>query len=249
MLAFGTYKLSKNDAYTMALKALQNGYRYLDTAELYKNEESVQKAIVDSGISREEIFLSTKISTKNPDPKVILKSARKRLRIFGKIDLLLLHWPSYDILQGWRTLCNYQKDNSEYIKNIGISNISHVLLEEIVEGGLKVPDYIQNEINPYCYDVSTLEYSRKKGIKIMAHSIFMGNEIFDQCEIKNLSKKYNLDIDKLILSWLRDKVDIMITNCGLENENFLIKNINFNNSNEKGIEIKFDKIIRKYYYR
>jgi diketogulonate reductase-like aldo/keto reductase len=185
MIGFGTYKLNKEEAYKMTLEAIKIGYRFFDTAEIYNNEKYVKQAIDDSKIDRSELFLTCKLSTKNEDK--IEKSFKKRIKIFEKIDLVLLHWVSNDSIKGWTILNELYNKNRDKVKHIGISNISKDTLLKIIETGNK-PYAIQNEFNPYCTDFEVIDICKKEGIKYIAHSCFAYGELFLDNDIKFIAE-------------------------------------------------------------
>ena len=242
MIGFGTYKLTKDEAYHMTIKALKMGYRNIDTAELYNNEKMVQKAIVDSGINRDDIFLTTKISTK--DPSKIAKSFMKRLRIFPKINLLLLHWPSTDHVCGWKILTELLQQYKEQVDNIGISNISLPILKEIIEKTGIVPYAIQNEINPFCFDLELETFCKNKNIKIIAHSCFSFGKALEFDEIKILANGNQITPANILLRWVKKHCDIYLTRCN--EDKFLQENYEISESMDY-IDIKSDKKFRLYY--
>jgi len=240
-LGFGTYKLSKDTAYKMVSSALIQGYRLIDTAQLYCNEKMVAKAINDSEVPRKDIFLCTKISTKYHGN--IEKSIRQRLRIFDYIDLLLLHWPSTDHVQGWEILCRIQKENPDKIKNIGICNISRELIEDIIKENKK-PDAIQIELNPFCYEKDLVQYCQEKDIKVIAHSCLSFGNALEYPEVTELADKYDLTPAKILLRWAKEHTDIILTSC--DNEEYLVENMKLD---IPYINVETDRKERLYYFR
>lgn len=240
-LGFGTYKLAKDDAYRMVSSALNQGYRLIDTAQLYCNEKMVAKAINDSEVPREDIFLCTKVSTKFHGN--IEKSVRQRLKIFDYIDLLLLHWPTSDHVKGWEILCQIQKENPDRIKNIGICNISKELIEDIVREN-KRPDAIQIELNPFCYEKDLIKFCQENGIKVIAHSCLAFGKALEYPEILELSTKHNYNPAKILLRWAKEHADIVLSCC--DNEEFLTENLELD---IPYIEVETDRRERLYFFR
>lgn len=241
-LGFGTYKLSKNDAYSMVTSALKKGYRLIDTAELYCNEVKVAQAIKESEIPRREIFLCTKVSTKYHGN--IEKSVRKRLRTFDYIDLLLLHWPSSDHIKGWDILCKLQQENPDKIKKIGICNISKGLIEELIQSSHKKPDAIQIELNPYCYEKDLIEFCQKQDIKVIAHSCLGFGKALEYEEVIAMSKKHEYTPAKILLRWAKEHADIILTSSN--EEKYLDENMKLD---IPYVDIKTDREERLYYFR
>ena len=244
MIGFGTYKLTKDEAYNMTIKALNMGYRVIDTAELYNNEKQVAKAIEDSGIERNEIFLTTKVSTK--DETKIEKSFSKRIRIFPKIDLLLLHWPSRDPIKGWRNMIKMWEQHNDQVSNIGISNVSLETLKQIIEATGVKPYAVQNEINPFCYDITFEGYCKDNGIKLIAHSCFSYGTALEIEEVKTVAQMRQITPATLLLQWVKQHSDIYLTRCN--GDQYLKENYDTSgNHNFKDIRIDTDKQIRLYF--
>lgn len=240
-LGFGTYKLSKDTAYTMVTSALEKGYRLIDTAELYCNEVKVAQAIKDSNVPREDIFLCTKASTKWHGN--IEKSVRKRLRIFDYIDLLLLHWPSSDHVKGWETVCRLQEENPGKIKNIGICNISKGLVEEVMSNNKK-PDAIQIELNPFCHEKDLIDFCREQSIKVIAHSCLGFGKALERTEVLELSKIHNRTPAQILLRWASEHADIILTSC--DNEEYLEDNMKLD---IPYVEVETTEKERLYFFR
>jgi diketogulonate reductase-like aldo/keto reductase len=240
-LGFGTYKLSKDDAYTMVTSALKKGYRLIDTAELYCNEAKVAQAIKESEIPRREIFLCTKASTKYHGN--IEKSVRKRMRTFDYIDLLLLHWPSTDHLKGWEIMCQLQRDNPDKIKKIGICNISQGLLEELIQSHKK-PDAIQIELNPYCHEKDLIKYCQKNEIPVIAHSCLGFGKALEYEEVVAMSEKHGHTPAKILLRWAKEHADTILTSCN--EEVYLEENMKLD---IPYVEVLTDREERMYYFR
>jgi diketogulonate reductase-like aldo/keto reductase len=210
MIGFGTYKLTKDEAYDMTLQAIKMGYRVFDTAEIYRNEKSVQKAFVDSKISRDDLFLTCKLSTKHENN--IEKSFKGRLKIFERIDLVLLHWVSNNSVEGWRKLVELQSQYRDRVKYIGISNISKATLLEILKTGIR-PYAVQNEFNPYCKDFDVVALCRAEGIKFIAHSCFSFGHALEDANIKIIAEVNGYKIEEILLRWAQEYADIVLTRC------------------------------------
>src|SRR3989344_6752272 len=138
VLGFGTYKLaSGSEAYSSVLHALRTGYRLIDTASYYRNEEEVGKAIRASGIPRSEIFVTTKIwNDQHADPVAAFEQSRKRLRL-DYIDLYLIHWPVPERKATWKTLLPLLHDNK--VRSIGVANFTIRHLEDLLSSAEIVP--------------------------------------------------------------------------------------------------------------
>lgn len=147
-LGIGVWKLSSEEAYQSVLAALKTGYRLMDTAQYYRNEAAVYKAIVDSGVLRKEIFLMSKLNPNMSTEGEIREALDASLeRLGGHIDLMLIHWPTgADTLQ-WRIMEEYQKAGK--FGAIGVSNYRLSRLKPILDEATVKPVLDQIEIDPY----------------------------------------------------------------------------------------------------
>src|ERR1700691_1713386 len=134
-LGFGTWQLTGRNCYDAVRTALDIGYRHIDTAEIYGNETEVGKAIRDSGIAREDIFLTTKVPAAKLDSKSAKRSAEESLRRLGvpAVDLLLIHWPNRAVPLGETLGAFAELRAAGKTKHIGVSNFPAELLREAVE--------------------------------------------------------------------------------------------------------------------
>jgi diketogulonate reductase-like aldo/keto reductase len=171
-IGFGTYKLYQ-DSYWATLYAIRTGYRHIDTAQLYRNEDQIGQAIRDSGISRSDIFITTKVLNRYQKGGIdqILDSFIQSLVSLQTdyVDLLLLHAPvPGKYVQAWSVLEKlYQKG---LCRNIGVSNFDIEHLSELLKHCRVKPYCNQIEISPFYIRTELSEYCRIRNIKIVAHT-------------------------------------------------------------------------------
>lgn len=191
--------------------ALQAGYRLIDTAMFYKNEESVGKGIRESGIPREEITVVSKLWNYDHSYEKAKKSFQESLERLGLdyLDLYLIHWPIPKNEQE-----NYIENNRETwkafeelyhegkIKVIGVSNFKPHHLEEIMEGATVMPMVNQIEFHPGWTQMETVNYCKAHHIAVQAWSPFGSGELFRMPEISEMAKKYGKDPGQLALRWI-----------------------------------------------
>ncbi len=209
-VGFGTWQVKDGDeAYNSVKWALEAGYRHIDTAYVYENEESVGKAIKDSGIKREDIFVTTKLPSDVKDYNGALKSFEESLKALdlNYIDLYLIHapWPWSNVgqncddgnIEAWQAMINLY--NKGLIKAIGVSNFSIDNIKNITEAtGFKpmvnqIRYFIgntQKELTKYCQD---------NDILIEAYSPFATGELLANSKLEEIAKKYNTTIPKICL--------------------------------------------------
>jgi len=178
------------------ISALENGYRLIDTAALYKNEESVGRAIKRSGVPRGDIFVTTKLHPMRFwGVERAFQSSLDRLGM-EYVDLFLIHWPFLRTGEIWKTLQRIQ--SSGRAKAIGVSNF-RVQDIEALEG---VPPAVnQVEFHPFLYRKALLEYSLSKGIVLEAHSPLTHGKRISDPRIRTIADRYGKSSAQLLIRW------------------------------------------------
>lgn len=203
----GTYKLKNgDDTYEIIKQALQLGYRHIDTASLYCNEKSVGRAIKDSGVPREEIFITTKIQRFDiyKGEKKMIKSVEKSFRNLqvDYIDQVLLHAPLEEkIEESWKILEQIYQKNEGKIKHIGISNFNIGHVQRVLKVCQVKPYTNQVECSPFLLRSQLIDFCRTNSIKIVAHSSLTKGEKFDDPIITQMAQNYNTTPASILLLW------------------------------------------------
>ncbi|MGH7854414.1 MAG: aldo/keto reductase [Candidatus Binatia bacterium] len=170
------------------LTAFEAGYRHIDTASFYGNEESVGAAIRASGISREEIFVTTKLwNSDHASPERALETSLSRLKL-NYIDLYLIHYPVPQRLRSWRALEKLQQQGKA--RSIGVSNFTIGHLTELLAQTDTVPAVNQVEFHPYLYQRELLEFCVARGIVVEAYSPLTQGERLSDRKLVAVAKKY-----------------------------------------------------------
>lgn len=193
---YGTYQI-KDQA--ILESAVQSGYNFFDTAQLYKNERIVADVIRSH--PDKQLFVSTKISYIDIENGEIEKSFYERLKIFEgiKINLLLLHKPSSDCRKDWTILCELYSRFKDRIDYIGVSNYDLKHLKQI--DGMPRPFVNQFELNPFNVRMDLVEYCKINGIVIVSHTTLTRTVKFDSVVLVTLASKYQTNVAKLLLRW------------------------------------------------
>lgn len=202
-LGYGVYQVTKEECERCVLDALKVGYRLFDTAQSYFNEEEVGNAIVKSGVSREEIFLTSKVWIDHYGYEECRKSVLKSLRKLKTdyIDLMLLHQPFSDYYGAYRALEDLYDEGK--IKAIGISNFYPDRMVDLASFTRIKPMINQIEIHPYHQQVLSKEWHDKYGVQLEAWAPFgegRGN-MFELSELKEIGDKYGKTVAQVILRW------------------------------------------------
>lgn len=182
--------------------ALESGYRHIDTAAIYKNEEGVGEGIRKSGIEREEIFVVSKVWNSDQGYESTIKAFNDSLERLGLdyLDLYLIHWPVAEkYKETWKALEHLYAEGK--VKAIGVSNFLQHHLEDLLSEAQIVPMVNQMEFHPYLVQQELLDFCKKHKIQYEAWSPMMQGKIFEMDEFKQLAQKYNKTIAQIVLRW------------------------------------------------
>jgi len=219
-IGFGTYRITDQ---SVIEKALDIGYRSIDTAALYKNEQLVANAVRKfHETSTEKIFITTKISKVAIFTGKIAECFYERLAIFDYIDVLLLHTPSRNCYEDWILLSNLYEKHRDRVGFIGLSNYDVRHLEELKDCPVK-PYCNQIELTAFYTRFELVNYCKLNGIVIVSHSTMTRGEKFDNSVLKTMAKKYNISVAKLLLLWAKYYNYIIIPRS--KDHNHILENI------------------------
>jgi diketogulonate reductase-like aldo/keto reductase len=225
IIGLGTWMLNGKSAYDAVSWALKLGYRLIDTATIYRNEREVGESIHESGISREDIFITTKVWKSDQGYDNTIEAFNKSLKKLGVeyIDLYLIHWPvPGKSLETWKAMERLY--NESKVKAIGISNYNLHFLNELLENSDQIPTINQVEFSPFLYQKELLEFCDSRGIILEAYSPLTRGKKLKHPKIVEIAQKYNKSTAQILLRWgIQHKV-IQIPKS--ENQNHLKDNIN-----------------------
>lgn len=212
-LGLGTWLIDNDKAYDAVKKALEVGYRHIDTAEAYGNEEGVGRAIKDSKIKREDIFLQTKLIAEAKtytEAKSCIEESFKKLGV-DYIDLMIIHSPEpwanfrdgnhYESgnLEAWKALVEFYKAGK--IKAIGVSNFEKVDLENIINNSDVKPMVNQILVHIANTDFELINYCKEQGIVVEAYSPIAHGELLNNEIVKKMADKYHVSIAQLCIRY------------------------------------------------
>lgn len=204
-VGFGVFQIKdKEECVRVILDAIDAGYRLIDTAQSYGNEEAVGEAIKETAVPREELFITTKVWISNygfENAKASIEDSLNKMQL-DYLDLVLLHQPFKDYYGAYRALVDLYKEGK--IKAIGVSNFYPDRLVDLCLDMDVIPAVNQVEVNPFHQQNLALEYNQKYSVQLEAWAPFAEgkNGIFENKILSDIGKKYNKSIGQVILRWL-----------------------------------------------
>ncbi|MDM5214046.1 aldo/keto reductase [Peribacillus sp. NJ4] len=202
-LGFGVFKV-KNGKETVesVKKAIQVGYRAIDTAAIYENEEGVGQAIRECGVPREELFITSKVWNTEQGYETTLQAFDDSLNRLGLeyLDLYLIHWPGKDkYLETWRALEKLYKDGK--VKSIGVSNFHVHHLENLLANSEVKPVVNQIELHPLLTQLEIRDYCAKHEIKVTSWSPLGRGNLLEEPTINHIAKKHGKSSAQVLIRW------------------------------------------------
>lgn len=210
-IGFGTWQMPNNEHTTNVVEnAINVGYKHIDTAQMYGNEEAVGQGIKKSGIAREELFVTTKLNNTNHSYELAKKSIDESLRLLqlDYIDLFIIHWPNpkqfrdhwqESNIESWRAMEEAQKAGK--IRSLGVSNFMARHLDALIDHVNVMPTVNQILLNPSEMQPETVARNKELNILSEAYSPLGTGKIFVLDEMKDLAKKYNKSIAQVAIRW------------------------------------------------
>ncbi|WP_026695195.1 aldo/keto reductase [Peribacillus kribbensis] len=199
----GVYKVEEGQEVFNSVKAaIKNGYRSIDTASFYKNEDGVGEAIKASGVPREELFITTKVWNDDQGYESTLAAFESSMQKLGLeyLDLYLIHWPvKGKYKETWRAIEKLYKDGR--VRAIGVSNFHIHHLEDLLDDADIVPMVNQVEYHPSLTQEELHEYCRKHSIQLEAWSPLMRGQLLNNPVLMDIAKTYNKTVPQVILRW------------------------------------------------
>ena len=211
-LGFGTFKIvDQQEANNAVMTALNNGYRSFDTAQLYNNEKILGEAFVNSGVARQELFLTTKVSNLNQGYEQTLKSFEQSLKDLQTdyLDLFLVHWPLKNhFFDTWKAI--EQLYETKMVRAIGVCNFHQSHFELLKTRANIKPMINQIEIHPYLVQKELIEYLNKEQIAIEAWSPLARGRVVEEPLLIDIGQKYQKSSSQVTLRWHVQKDLIVI---------------------------------------
>lgn len=202
-LGYGTWELRGEECFRGVRSALDIGYRHIDTAQAYGNEAEVGRAMAESGVPREDIFLTTKIWPDRLEPAELRRAAEESLRRLRTdyVDLLLIHWPNPDVpLAG--TLGEMDRLRGEgRARSLGVSNFTFALLDEAAATGVRIVNN-QVEYHPFLSQRRLLDRLRREDMFLTAYAPLARGEVPRNAVLARIGERYGKSASQVGLRWL-----------------------------------------------
>lgn len=212
-LGLGVWQASIEDARNAALKALEIGYRSIDTAAIYKNEEAIGQALQETNVAREDIFITTKLWNDDQlNAEKAIETSLKKLQL-ERVDLYLMHWPCPEkdnYVKAWNAMIELQKQG--LTKSIGVCNFNQPHLKRLIDETGITPVVNQIELHPMLQQRELHAWNAMHQIQTESWSpLAQGGEgVFDQEIIKSLAKKYGKTPAQIVIRWHLDSGLVVI---------------------------------------
>ena len=218
ILGLGTWQLnSDKETEETVLNALKAGYRLIDTAEIYGNEESVGKALNKSGIPREEVFITTKLWNSEHGYESAIAACERSLKRLGLsyIDLYLIHWPVTGLRnETWKAMETLLEEGK--CRAIGVSNYMIRHLGELLDSSPTVPAVNQVEFSPYLYQKDLLEFCCSHGIQLESYSPLTRGLKLGDPRLVSIARKYHKSTAQILICWVLQKGIVVIPKSSTE---------------------------------
>ena len=213
-LGFGVFQIEPGDTAEAVSKALEIGYRHIDTAEMYGNEKEVGEGIRNAGLDRGEVFITSKLNNSFHEPEDARQAFETTLSDLGfdYVDLFLIHWPlptlyDGDFVSTWKVMEEFHNDGRA--RSIGVSNFQPDHLDRLASETDTVPAVNQIEVHPYFTNEAVREYGQDHGIVTEAWSPIAQGGVLEDSTITQIAEKVSKTPAQVVLRWHIQRGDIV----------------------------------------
>ncbi|BBZ33439.1 aldo/keto reductase [Mycolicibacterium confluentis] len=213
-LGFGVYQIPPEDTAAAVRQALEIGYRHIDTAEMYGNEEGVGQGVRDAGLDRKDVYITSKLNNSLHRPDDARRAFDATLAALGSeyVDLFLIHWPlptryDGDFVSTWNVLEEFAE--SGRARSIGVSNFTPGQLDTLAAGSNTVPAVNQVEVHPYYANNDVRAYGREHGIATEAWSPIAQGRVLGDPVITGIAEALGRTPAQVVLRWHIQRGDIV----------------------------------------
>lgn len=207
ILGLGTYQMNATDCERCVVDAIQAGYRMIDTASAYRNEEAVGKGLKSSGVPRDQIFVTTKLWVSDATYEKTKQAFDRSMKLLGLeyLDLYLIHQPFNDIYRAWRAMQELLKEGR--IKAIGVSNFHPDRVMDLIAHNEVKPAVNQIETHVFCQQAAALNFLREQNVQMESWAPFAEgrNNMFQNEVLKSIGQKHDKTVAQVIVRWLTQR--------------------------------------------
>ena len=200
LVGLGTWQASGNEAYEAVRHALDVGYRHIDTATMYANEAAVGRAVRDSGLPRDEVFITTKLPSGNAGRERATIDASLGALGLDRVDLWLIHWPpgGRAAPQVWEQFIQVQADG--LARAIGVSNYDERQIDELIAATGVTPAVNQIEWSPALYDAAVVQAHRARGVTLEGYSPFKSANLNERA-LAEIAERHGVTMRQVVVRW------------------------------------------------
>lgn len=210
-LGFGTFRMPEADVLRIVPQAIKTGFRHIDTAQIYDNEAAVGQAILDSGVPRKDIFLTTKVWVSNYRHDAFIKSVDESLEKLKTdyVDLLLLHWPNNDVSLADQIGALNEVKQAGKVRHIGVSNFNIALMDEAA--ALSDAPLVTNQVeyHPFIDQTKVMDVARKHGMALTAYYAMADGKVLENEQLGEIAKSHDRSVAQVVLRWLLQQNDVI----------------------------------------
>jgi 2,5-diketo-D-gluconate reductase A len=211
-LGFGVFQIEPEDTADAVARALEIGYRHIDTAEMYENEREVGEGVRASGLDRDQVFVTSKLANDAHDPDDARRAFDGTLSALGfdYVDLFLIHWPipRGDFVATWKALEEFKAAGRA--RSIGVSNFEPGHLDQLAESSDVVPAVNQVELHPYFLNEEVRAYDEEHGIATEAWSPIAQGDVLDDRLIGEIAERLGRTPAQVVLRWHVQRGNVVI---------------------------------------
>ena len=200
LVGLGTWQANGSRAYDAVRRALDVGYRHIDTATMYANEEEVGRAVRDSAVPRDEVFITTKLPSGNAGRERATIEASLRALGLDRVDLWLIHWPpgGRAAPQVWEQFVQIQADG--LARAIGVSNYDERQIDELIGATGVTPAVNQIEWSPALYDAAVVQAHRARGVTLEGYSPFKSANLNERA-LAEIAERHGVTTRQVVVRW------------------------------------------------
>jgi 2,5-diketo-D-gluconate reductase A len=205
-LGFGTWQIPADETAVAVAKALEVGYRHIDTAQMYGNEQGVADGLREAGVDREDVYITSKLANGNHEPGDARRAIETSLEKLGTrhLDLFLIHWPlptryDGDYAKTWKALESFKEEG--LTDSIGVSNFQTHHLDVLKERCDVIPAVNQIELHPYLLNHTVAGYDSELGIVTEAWSPLASGELTEEPELDHIAERHGKTVPQIVLRW------------------------------------------------